>query len=494
MLRWRWLAAALMIAAAPSAMRGDEIDVQSVDRYVEGRMRSARIPGLAVAIVTGDRIVYLNGYGRADPNGRAVTPQTPFTIGSIAKPFTALATMQLVEAGRIELDAPVRRYIPWFRVADSDASAQITVRHLLTMTSGLPQLYETQLWTDRDEGALERGVRFLATKRLARPVGTSSVYSNANYEVLGLLVQVVSGESYEAYVKEHIYAPLEMRNSFVSADEARRHGMATGHRWWFGFPVAVTFPENRAELPAGYLVSSAEDIGHFLIAQMNGGRYRDRQVLSAKGMALIHAEPPPGAYGMGWESIRIDGHRLISHDGGTASFQTSLFFDQEARVGVFVAANVVNALDAFSSRPGTSPLDGLTVREMAVSILHLATNRPPPPKGIGHERLTLIFNVVILLLTVALVISLIRLPKKWQRLAQPGRLSRTAVVRHVTIAAIVNFTLAVVLLSLARAPAWGMIAAFQPDLVYWLYAVAIVLVLRGLAEIEHFTVVSRAAI
>ncbi|HEX7774460.1 MAG TPA: serine hydrolase domain-containing protein, partial [Pyrinomonadaceae bacterium] len=87
-----------------------------------------------------DKIVYLKGYGQADPSGRPMTPQTPLILGSITKSFTALAVMQLVEAGKVELDAPVRRYIPWFRVADPNASAQITVRQLLYQTSGLPML------------------------------------------------------------------------------------------------------------------------------------------------------------------------------------------------------------------------------------------------------------------------------------------------------------------------------------------------------------------
>ncbi|MEJ2708934.1 MAG: serine hydrolase [Anaerolineales bacterium] len=99
-------------------------------------MRSNRIPGLALAIVKGDQIVYLKGYGRTDQSGRPVTPKTPFLIGSVTKPFTALAVMQLVEAGKVELDAPVQRYIPWFRVADPMASAQITVRMLINQTSG----------------------------------------------------------------------------------------------------------------------------------------------------------------------------------------------------------------------------------------------------------------------------------------------------------------------------------------------------------------------
>ncbi|HKT38833.1 MAG TPA: serine hydrolase domain-containing protein, partial [Ktedonobacterales bacterium] len=96
----------------------------AVDDYITARMGAAHIPGVSVAIVKGDQIVYLKGYGQADPSGRSVTPQTPFIIGSISKTFTALALMQLVEAGKVDLDAPVQRYLPWFRVADPEASAR----------------------------------------------------------------------------------------------------------------------------------------------------------------------------------------------------------------------------------------------------------------------------------------------------------------------------------------------------------------------------------
>jgi CubicO group peptidase (beta-lactamase class C family) len=124
------------VAAAPY---GDsrQPDFAAIDAFVEAEMRAARIPGMALGIVQGDRIVHLHGFGVADPSGRRVTPQTPFHIASVTKPFTALAIMQLVEQGTLDLDAPVQRYIPWFRVADPDASARITIRHLLTHTSGL---------------------------------------------------------------------------------------------------------------------------------------------------------------------------------------------------------------------------------------------------------------------------------------------------------------------------------------------------------------------
>ena len=128
-------------------------------------MDAQRIPGLALGIVEGDRIVHMRGFGKADESGRAVSPQTPFVIGSLSKSVTALAIMQLVEAGKVDLDAPVQRYIPWFRVADERASAQITVRHLLNQTSGLSTKTgrSFQGSGDTSDDALEQAVRKLST-------------------------------------------------------------------------------------------------------------------------------------------------------------------------------------------------------------------------------------------------------------------------------------------------------------------------------------------
>jgi CubicO group peptidase (beta-lactamase class C family) len=126
--------------ATLAPQKATEADFAVIDTYIETKMQELRIPGLALGIVQGDQIVHLQGFGIADPSGRAVTAQMPFNIGSTTKSFTALAIMQLVEVGKIELDAPVQRYLPWFRVADTDGglpdAAQITVRHLLNQTSG----------------------------------------------------------------------------------------------------------------------------------------------------------------------------------------------------------------------------------------------------------------------------------------------------------------------------------------------------------------------
>jgi CubicO group peptidase (beta-lactamase class C family) len=124
------LALTLRQVAKPASARpvSTSADYDAIDAYVEGQMQRLNIPGVSLAIVEGDRIVHLRGFGRARPGGEAPTPETPFFIGSLTKSFTALAVMQLVEAGKVELDAPVQRYLPWFD-GGPQASAQITVRH-----------------------------------------------------------------------------------------------------------------------------------------------------------------------------------------------------------------------------------------------------------------------------------------------------------------------------------------------------------------------------
>ena len=318
------------------------------------------------------------------------------------------------------------------------------------------------------------------------PPGQGFEYSNANYETLGLVVQMVSGMSYEDYVRQNIFAPLDMKNSFTSQDEAMKHGMAMGHRWWYGFSVAATFPLNRSELPAGYLISSAEDMAHYLIAEMNGGRYGNSSVLSSEGIALTQTAPSPGTYAMGWELIDSNGHRLINHEGGMQTFQTSVFFDPEERVGVFVAANVMSALDAFSTPHGSERLDGQTVRGIANTVFSMITNRPLPDQGRGIHKLYLIFDLVLLMLTVLLVISIARMRRRYQRWKEQG------ITGWSVLSVLANFIVPVLVLYLTIAVLfWRVLEMFEPDFYYWLNAVAIVLFVKGVIEVAMISSVFR---
>ena len=194
-----WIALAFLVQPVYAASSTSS-DLAKIDSFIRAQLDESRIPGLALGIVQGDQIVHLQGFGKADDSGRAVTPQTPFLIGSNSKSFTALAVMQLVEAGSIRLDAPIHKYLPWFRVADPSASAMITVRQLLNQTSGLSTYTGRSLLVGSETGTLEQAVRNLRTEAIVSPVGTSYNYSNANYMILGLLVQTISQEPYGDYI------------------------------------------------------------------------------------------------------------------------------------------------------------------------------------------------------------------------------------------------------------------------------------------------------
>ena len=346
------LAMTLSAPARAQSLRS-EADFSSVDVYVEEQMKTLKIPGLALAIVQDDQIAYMKGYGQADPDGNLVTPQTSFIIGSTTKSFTALAIMQLVEAGKIELDAPVQIYLPWFRVAGHQASAQITVRHLLNQTSGFSNAsgHDDLAASDLSDDAIENRVRSLANVELVHAPGVVYEYSNPNYQILGLIVQSVSDQTYESYVQEHIFDPLEMSHSFTSQDEAMQNGMATGYSRWFGIPFPKDVPFNRGSLSSGYLICSVEDLAHYLIAQLNDGRYGNVSVLSSDGIAALREPAVPAGtpgeyYGMAWHIGTFEDKPAAYHSGDTANYMTHLIMILEEKVGVAVTYNMFSMFAA----------------------------------------------------------------------------------------------------------------------------------------------------
>ena len=317
-------------------------DQEKIDAYIQSRMRIANIPGLALGVVRGDQVVYLKGYGIAGPDGRAVTPQTPFILGSSSKSFTALAVMQLVEAGKINLDASVTSYLPWFRTADLMASNRITVRNLLNQDSGLGVYAGRQGMVDNDQSptALEQGVRQLAGLQLNHPVGQAYEYSNVNYSILGLIVQAVSGKSYEDYVQSEIFGPLQMHRSAAAITDTVAKDIASGYRYWFFWPGAFDAPYPRRLTPAGFLISTAEDMSHYLIAQLNGGAYSKQQVLSSQGIDTLHTAGPTSSYAMGWEVSGQPGSRKIEHAGDTSNFHSNMLLLPDQGIGIVILMNV----------------------------------------------------------------------------------------------------------------------------------------------------------
>ncbi len=431
-------------------------DFSALNAYIAEEMRGERIPGLALVIVRGAEVVHARGFG-TDGAGRSVTPQTSFILGSMSKSFTALAIMQLVEEGRVELDAPVQRYLPGFRVADSSASTRITVRHLLNHTGGIPALAPRG---SGDTLTLATHVGELSGVELRSAPGVRHEYSSPNYLVLGAIIEKVSGLRFDEYVRMKVFAPLEMQHSYVSEAEAKRGGLSQGHRYWFGYPRPVTLRHEADRLPTAAIISSAGDLGHFMIAQLGGGSFRGRSVLSADGVARLHQ---PGvasdgfSYAMGWRISRNSrGNTVIHHGGIVPHFRGKMVMLPEQVWGVAVLTNVSSAL----------PLSPASHR-IADNIGAYLAGEPLPAPGSRFKFAYFVITAVVLVLSVNQVRQgIVAWRRRNTRPAAPRRaVTREAAQLLLPLALLVGLPLMVGL-------PWAEAVRSLPDIAYWLIAIA----------------------
>lgn len=276
-------------------------------------MEKHGLPGVALAFVEDGEIAYTQGYGKAG-NNQPMTPQTPMFIGSQSKSFTALAIAILADQGKLDLNDPVQRYIPWFQVADENASSKITLNHLLHHTSGLSDSgYAVVLPLKTD---LEDAVRSLSKAKLTAPMGQQMQYFNMGYAVLAYIVEVVSGEAYADYVDAHIFTPLHMNSS--SANPIEVTGIAQGYSRFFGFAIPMKQPVPVYAIGNGYIVSTVEDLARYAIAMMSP----DVNGLLSPQMRYKLFDAGIGNYAMGW--FVYDNGAKIMHGGANETFHTDV--------------------------------------------------------------------------------------------------------------------------------------------------------------------------
>ena len=459
-LIYRW---ATKAASLRSASRMDSYE--ALDAYFERQLQRLHIPGAALAVVEGDQIVHMRGFGRSCPGGDTPTPKTPFFIGSLTKSFTALAVMQLVEAGKIELDAQVQRYLPWFRIADSGASARITVRHLLNQTSGLPMLPGLLKLVDFDqrEDATEHQVRILSTLKITRPVGSKCEYSNLNYNILGLLIEVASGKTYSDYIQKNIFDPLEMHHSYTVRETAQQNGLAVGFRHWFSWPFpAWNMPLPHGSLPAGLLISCAEDMAHYLIAHLCGGCYKDTQILSSAGIDEMHHGAVEyfmlgmsgGFYGMGWFDIDLGRTKTYFHGGNLPDFSAFMGIVPERNRGLVLLLNA----DPY----GLPPI----LEEVGMNLVALLAGQQPAPIRLDFIQWIMRLLPLIPLVQILGVFSTLGRLKRWRETPVPCNTRARVWGKHVLLPLAPNLSLAAGLVYLRSSGLLRYFDIYLPDLAW----------------------------
>jgi CubicO group peptidase (beta-lactamase class C family) len=380
---------------------------ERIDAFVESERQASGIPGIALAIVNSGGPAHARGFGH-DGQGQPISAETPFPIGSLTKSFTALLVRQAIEAGQLEADAPVQRYLPWFRVADTEASSRITLRHLLNQTSGFSRADGLAPLLQESTAGIEELARGLGKVSLNRPVGERFEYSNLNFMLLGAVLQEIAGNSWHALVQAQVLRPLAMTRSFTDHDAARREGMTAVHRMWFGVPVEQHVTLLPGFAPTGSLVASAGDMARYLQMLLTGGRGPADRVLSAEGVAqLIAPASPPGRstllsadfsfrYGEGWFVGPFGAASDARwHLGNLASFAAWMVLLPETKQAVVLLINTnaelpFNQVNAVMSR-------------LPIGVVNLLRGQPPP-QGPSLRDGYLPFNAACAFALVALLV------------------------------------------------------------------------------------------
>jgi len=318
--------AALLLLAATSALPAESAEHQhgtvaaQIDRFLTAQLNQSAVPGAAVAVTRGDRVLMVRGYGH-DSTGAPVTGNSLFRIASLSKSFTALAVMQLVDAGLLHLDDPVQQHLPEFQLADPRAG-QVTVRQLLDHTSGITDAVVPELSRDQPNSPRE-ATTSLRSARLASTPGTSYSYANPNYQVAARLVEVLSGEPFGRYLRRHVFGPAEMAATTSTAtDDQPVPGLAEGHLIAYGHAFAAPGLGSFSTGDGG-VVSSAADMARWLIVHANGGRAPGgTRIVSGRAMRLLHTPSAPrSGYALGWDTHGpIGAPTRVEHSGSLFTF------------------------------------------------------------------------------------------------------------------------------------------------------------------------------
>ncbi|MBV9689467.1 MAG: beta-lactamase family protein [Ktedonobacteraceae bacterium] len=431
---------------------------ERVETYLAQVQRNLHLPGLSISIVQHGEVVYTAGLGMASP-GRAVSPRTPFILGSLSKSFTALAIMQLVECGKLRLDDPVQQHIPWFTVASPDV-AHMTVRHLLTHTSGLSCYAGRNLLSGRGNKSVEQSVHDLAGVKLVHTPGAHFEYSNSNYLMLTLLIEVVSRQSYPSYMEEHVFKPLLMHDSFVS-HVAAAPALAQGYRWWFGLPLPFHAPYLYDAQGAAFLISSAADMARWLLLHLGDGSLDGVRLLSPAGMEEMHRPQMNTKKGgsqaaLGWRVKKLTGESLLRHGGEVSNFRAEMMILLGRKLGVVVLANCNNGVVAH-----------LGLDQMADNVMRLLLGLPVPTPRLTFSRFYAGLNVVLLLLTLLQV-------GVWTFLAlSAGPTMALALI--LTLDLLWPFLVLFWFPCIVDMP-WRGLRLYVPDLAYWLGGISVVTV------------------
>lgn len=352
------------------------VNIYNLEQRLQSCVDNGQITGLALAIVHGTEITYARGFGltSVEDGGLPVTPQTLFCIGSISKTLTSALIMHLVEQGKLDLNASVMSYLPGFRFSDPEAGQRITLRHILSHTTGLPPAGKN--FGPRDADALKRFVwEEIPRYGFIAPPGKVHLYSSTVFVLAGYLAEVVTGKYFDTLMQEMIFAPLEMTRSTFDRTVAMTYPLALAHDRDASGTLRTKhrFIDNVSGNPSGFGLSSTLDLAHFAIMHLNTGRFQSMQWLSPESIALMQMPHisrylhEDAGYGLALFTGSYKGVRWVVHWGLQDGYWCVMSLFPDRGVGVIVQSN-----------HGDEPTLVRLVDEIYDDLLNLPAKRPEP--------------------------------------------------------------------------------------------------------------------
>ncbi|HTU16501.1 MAG TPA: serine hydrolase [Gemmataceae bacterium] len=346
---------AALLGLSPIA-GAESFNADDADKLVRRALESWRVPGVAVAIVRGDKVIYLRGHGFSSiKGGFKVTPNTLFPIASCTKSFTTTAMALLVDEGKMSWDDPPRKYVPYFHLSDPLVDREVTLRDLVTHRTGLRDHF--LLWY-RSPWTPEERIRRFAKLPLDKPFRTTFQYQSTMFTVAGLAVARASGMSWADFVQKRLLDPLDMKATrFTTTAIAEVADKASSYRLDAKKKPQLMelYPMKEAE-PAGSIQSSARDLSKWLLFQLNNKIVDGKPLVSARNLETTHTpqimlrmdaadrimfpETSQMSYGMGWEIQDHFGHHLLQHAGLIDGFRCHFTLVPKARLGIVLLCNL----------------------------------------------------------------------------------------------------------------------------------------------------------
>lgn len=333
--------------------------IDDIDKYLNECMDKLHVPGMSIVIVKDDTILFSKGYGvESIDTNQPMTKNSSSAIGSLTKSFTAVAMLQLLEQGKVSLEDPVIKHIPWFKTLDEENSRMITIKMLLSNTSGLPtEVNVDKLFLSKETSniAREEFIRSLSTYSLNEEPGLAYEYSNAGFVVAGYIIEKVTGMTYENYIEENILKPLDMDRSTTKLENFDNLNVLYGHTAGINTSIVSNKLYNIIGTPAGSeLRCSASDLGNYLVMLLNDGVYKNKQIISKESINRLfepvisfkkasdwgEAKEWDMSYALGFMRGKIDGEDILTHGGNTRTMSSRNLIDKKDKIGIQLLFNV----------------------------------------------------------------------------------------------------------------------------------------------------------